>query len=286
MSLSQGFRSLGHALALSVVFLVMTAAIPGDVRAGDQVTILVPAYFYPSYLGSPWDDLTTAASTVPVEAIMNPDSGPGTASNSDYVTAVGNFRQAGGKVIGYVSTSYGTRMLGDIQADIQAYLNWYNVDGIFLDEMGNQVGSLDYVALYNWIKGLNPNLHVVGNPGIPFTQVEAYLAAADTLNIFEGPLTTTTPDLANFVQYPNKGAYAGLPLWFEGVSSSQIANIVYDVTADWQAGLTLFKALGYNAGYVFITDENLPNPYAGLPSYWNEEVEAIALVNSLLGGQD
>ncbi len=286
MSLSQVFRSLGRALVLSVSVLVMTNAVPGVARAADQVTILVPAYFYPSYLGSPWDDLTTAATTVPIEAIMNPDSGPGPASNSDYVTAVGSLQKAGGKVIGYVYTSYGARAASDILADVKSYLTWYNVDGIFLDEMGNQDGTLDYVGLYNCIKAQCANLHVVGNPGIPFTQVEAYLAAADTLNIFEGPLTTTIPDSANFAQYPDRGPYEGLPLWFEGVSSSQIGNIVYDVSKDWQAGLTLFKALRYNAGYVYITDENLPNPYAELPSYWNEEVEAIALINSLLGGLD
>jgi len=290
MRLSQVSGSLGRALVLAVSLLAATNAIPSQARADDQVTALVPAYFYPSYMGSPWDALTTAAQTIPIEAIMNPDSGPGPGPISDYQNAVNNLQAAGGKVIGYVATGYGARTLSDVLTDVQSYLTWYNVDGIFLDEMGNSDGDLDYVALYNAIKALGQplckNLHVVGNPGIPFAQVEAYLAAADTLNIFEGPLTNSDPTQASFTLYPKRGPYTGLPLWFESVPSSQIANIVYEVPTDWQAGLTLLKALRYNAGYVYITDGVLPNPYIGLPSYWEEEVEAIGLINALLGCND
>ena len=38
----------------------------------------------------------------------------------------------------------------------------------------------------------------------------------------------------------------------------------------------LSKAVQLNAGYVYITDQTLPNPYAQLPSYWDQEVAAIA----------
>ena len=40
----------------------------------------------------------------------------------------------------------------------------------------------------------------------------------------------------------------------------------------------LSKAVSLNAGYVYITDQTLPNPYAQLPSYWDQEVAAIASV--------
>ena len=94
---------------------------------------------------------------------------------------------------------------------------WYNVDGIFLDEMGNSLGGLDYVAVYDAIKGLAASLgidlHVVGNPGIPFSQVEAYLAAADTLCIFEGPLTNSDPNGASLQKfYPEQGTLCRIAL--------------------------------------------------------------------------
>ena len=121
----------------------------------DDVVALVPAYFYPTWWdGSPWDDLNAAAARIPVEAIMNPDSGPGTALNSDYVVAVTQLHTAGGKVIGYVPTGYGASAAEDILSDVSNYVSWYGVDGIFLDEMGNQDGDLDYVSLYACIKQL------------------------------------------------------------------------------------------------------------------------------------
>src|SRR5437899_3057166 len=58
--------------------------------------ILVPAYFYPSPSGSPWGQLTTAAATVRITAIMNPNSGPGATFDANYAAAVNDLRAAGG----------------------------------------------------------------------------------------------------------------------------------------------------------------------------------------------
>src|SRR5262245_28411723 len=120
-------------VALTRVAVLVTAVVatafsaPATARA-DQVTALVPAYFYPTWWsGSPWDDLNKAAAKIPIEAIMNPASGPGADVNTDYVAAVGALQNAGGKVIGYVSTGFGARSAADVKADINAYLSWYNV---------------------------------------------------------------------------------------------------------------------------------------------------------------
>ena len=130
-------------------------------RADDIVAALVPAYFYPTWWrGSPWDDtFNAAAARVPVEAIINPAGGPGGHVNSDYQVAVGELQGSGGKVIGYVPTGYGSRSAEDILADVSSYVQWYDVDGIFLDEMGNQLGDLDYVSLYTCIKQFGIELH-------------------------------------------------------------------------------------------------------------------------------
>ena len=39
------------------------------------------------------------------------------------------------------------------------------------------------------------------------------------------------------------------------------------------------KAKSQNAGWVFITNDKLPNPYDTLPTYWTQEVSAIAAAN-------
>ena len=164
-------------------------------------------------------------------------------------------------------------------------MSWYDVDGIFLDAMGNQDGDLDYVGLYASIQELaseaGVELHVVGNPGIPFEQVESYIPAADTLVIFEGPLQNADPNGASFVLYPKKGPYTGLVLWFLNYNSSQFANIVYDVSTPLKMLGSMAKALVYNAGYVYLTNGELPNPYGALPPYWDLEVDLIELLNGL-----
>jgi hypothetical protein len=38
----------------------------------------------------------------------------------------------------------------------------------------------------------------------------------------------------------------------------------------------LSQAAQLNAGHVYITDQTASNPYAQLPSYWDQEVSAIA----------
>lgn len=268
--------------ALAAVF-----ALPGQAGAG-QVTALVPAYFYPSFAGSPWSQLNAAAGTIPIEAIMNPASGPGTFQNSDYVKAVDDLRSAGGKVIGYVSTGFGSRSFSDVTADIQAYLNWYNVDGFFLDEMGNNFGSLDYSAVYGFIKAIDAGFRVVGNAGIPFGQVEQYLApatkASDTLVIFEGPLTNPDPFGASYEKFPDAGPYAGLNPWWLNYSSDQIAHLVYDTPTADAMRAALDKAVANNVGYVYFTDDSLVpdfNPWDTLPAYWDDEVAAIARINAV-----
>jgi len=58
---------------------------------------------------------------------LNPNSGPGTSQDSNYVQALANLHQAGGKVTAYVHTSYGTRPLADVESDINLtfrFMRW------------------------------------------------------------------------------------------------------------------------------------------------------------------
>ncbi|MEW4567022.1 spherulation-specific family 4 protein [Tautonia sp. JC769] len=446
-----GLADLARALVPLAVAVLLTNTYlpPAGAQSTSRVRALVPAYFYPTWWqGSPWDDLNQAASQIPIEAIMNPASGPGHVQNPDYVRAVTDLRAAGGKVIGYVSTGFGSRPMRDVVAEIRAYLSWYDVDGIFLDEMGNQAGPLDYESLYCYIKlsqfVVGRELRVVGNVGIPFAPAQGYLRSADTLVIFEGPqaspglvidfeeilvppggafypgiyqdpsqefqltaiappdgflssfyapgtdafgfyagsnaigasteatITLTRRDLqpftmrsidvaryflfnaandpvtltftgqqvgggtvqqsftvqspvgvpefdtftfsgfsnlvsvswqqefgpagvkhqfdnislepeplgANFDAYPAERPYDGLIPWFLQYRPRRIANLVYDVPTADAMEAALEKAIRNNAGYVYLTDDVLSNPWDTLPAYWEEQVEAIRAFNA------
>jgi hypothetical protein len=95
--------------------------------------------------------------------IVNPDSGSGTAKSEAYAKAIDKARSMGIKILGYVPTSNGLRCFdcttanrpsacaGEegrqlpvcrlsgasmcVKKDIDNYYDWYNLDGIFLDEV-------------------------------------------------------------------------------------------------------------------------------------------------------
>ena len=226
--------------------------------------IVVPAYFYP---GSLWSSMNGAAGQVPLVAIMNPNSGPDTAQNPDYVAAVNSLRASGGKVIGYVSTAYTTRTTNVVQADIDRYFSWYAVDGIFLDEFTNDADTNHlnyYAALYHYIQTKGTNLLVVGNPGI--NTLEAYLArpCADVLVTFE----------------VNTG-YAGLVVdgWVTNHLARQFCHLPYNVASASTMTNDVNLAAARNVGWIYVTGDSGANPWDTLTGYWTNEVNYVRALN-------
>jgi hypothetical protein len=258
-------RPLCAALAFS------TCALPAL-----AMEVLVPAYFYPASNPalSQWDEMTAAAAAGGrITAIINPNNGPGAAINSDYTAAVNAFRVAGGKVLGYVYTCYGnnncnpavgaTRSTSDVLADAQKYQTWYGVDGIFLDEMSNSMAQLPfYQTVAAGLRAAQPAGSIVGNPGTA-TPVD-YLAVADTIVTFEN----------------GTGSYAGAATqpWMGTAAPERQANLLYSVASEAAMRDLVSQAAQRNVGYLYITNDVLPNPWDQLPSYWLAEVAAISAV--------
>jgi hypothetical protein len=229
--------------------------------------VLVPAYFTPRSGGYFWDQLVAEAGRVPIMAIMNPEDGPGMTADPDYVEAVNRFRAAGGQVIGYVKTRYTARPLDVVKAEIDAYQNWYNIDGVFVDQMTEDAQAAHlayYQAIYDYVHGLNPQYTVVGNPGT--NTVEAYVTVADVLVLFENGTgyDTYTP-----------------PAWQASYPAERFAHLVYNVPSPDTMRTYVGLAVSRNTGWVYITDdgspeEDPPNPWDTLPTYWTEFVQAVA----------
>jgi hypothetical protein len=254
-----------------IATLVLAAASP----FASAVEIVVPAYFYPSWMPSQneWLQLTAAAGQgVQITAIMNPGNGPGTASNSDYVTSVNAFRAAGGKVLGYDYTCYGinlctpevpsTRTTADVLADAQRYASWYGVDGVFLDEMSTQTSALAYYqTVSDSLRAAHPGWEIIGNPGV--TPASAYTAVANTLMSFEG----------SYTDFVNGSFLSGL------TNASSTGAIVHTVATAAQMQEVMALAKQYGLGAIYITDGTMAsgNPYLHLPSYWAAEVTAAAV---------
>ncbi len=132
------------------------------------------------------------------------------------MAVVNNLRSAGGGVFGYVSTQYGNRDITAVIEDINTYIRFYKISGIFVDEMANTLEKVFLLrGIYHSIKKLDSDFKVVGNPGMPYT-VESYLRAADTLVIFEG----TAAAYAHFQPFITAP-------WVANHPPHRFANIVY-----------------------------------------------------------
>ena len=239
--------------------LALTAALAAPVFATD---LLVPAYFYPGGKKNFWPQLAAGAAQAPVMAILNPASGPGSVTDPNYTAAVTALRSAGGKVIGYVSSSYTNRSIGDVTTDINKYVAMYPVDGFFIDEMTNDAdsGHLSYYqSVYNYIKSLNAAYFVVGNPGTNTQEAYASLPVADQLVVFEG----SDKSYAKYVP----------AAWQSGYANGRFAHIVYGASKG-AMGRHVAQAAARGAGAIFVNADKLPNPYDTLPGYWPDEVKA------------
>lgn len=103
--------------------------------------LLVPLYIYPTRdgkLAREWQQMKEAREAgVPVVAIANPGSGPGTdGDRSSYEMGMQALCDSGVEVIGYVASGYGKRDEEQVKQDIERYKEWYGrwLSGIFVDE--------------------------------------------------------------------------------------------------------------------------------------------------------
>ena len=254
----QSIRGVGSAMWVATVLICPFAAAAGSLE------IVVPAYFYPAPQGSLWSELTAAAASVSVTAILNPASGPGSSRDANYVAAVGQLRTAGGRVIGYVPTGFGSRSLADIFADINAYHDFYEIDGIFIDEMNNRGAQAVlnfYGQIYSHVKSLDSNWEVMGNPGTNTTESFLTLPAADRLII--------TEDVGSRYEAFSPSA------WVSDYDSARFIHLVHSEPTAAAMRTDIEIAVSRNAGGLYITDDTLPNPWDRLPDYWAEELSAI-----------
>lgn len=222
-----------------------------------QINMLVPAYFYPGPL---WDALAIESSLAPgrLIAIANPGSGPGAVVDPNYTDAIGSVRMNNGRVAGYVYTEYGNRPLADVFADIDRWYQFYQIDGIFLDQQANTAGKEEYYrSLYERIKTEGPNALVIGNPGA--STIESYLVhdgerVTDILCIFETD--------SGFLSWQP-------PLWCSGYGSENFCVLPFSTAvSDYPSYID--HAVEQKSGWIFCTNDVLPNPWDTLPPYLSE----------------
>jgi Spherulation-specific family 4 len=260
----------------SVIYGIVGLLSATGVMTAAPLGITVPAYFYPGPL---WEQLNQAASQVPLTAIMNPASGPQApaADITNYNNAVRSLQVAGGRVIGYIFTNYGTRDIAAVKADVDFYVTQYTpLNGFFLDEMNQSPNADDltyYRKIYDYIKAKNASYQVTANPGS--YSGEIYLQA---------PTATDT-----LVTFENKEGYdtTAAPAWVLNHLAWRFMHIPWSVATAEQMDTYVRLAKSRNTGQIYITDDdgkivgsNFTNPWDTLPSYWQQEVQLVKSLNA------
>ncbi len=246
---------------------ISAAPIPIPESSPPLLRILVPAYFYPGGAGlQEWDRLIEAASRVPIVAIVNPESGPGTAPDRHYAAIVSRAKAAGVEVIGYVNTEYGKRPRPEIEADIDRWVRFYpDIQGIFFDAQASAAEHVHlYAALRTFVRQEIREAVSITNPGTICAEEYFARSAVDVAVVFENHEGFETFEL---------------PAWARNYQDRQFAAIPYAVKSAEHmkddARLAVLKGIRY----LYVTDDVLPNPWDRLPYYWDAEVEFVKRVN-------
>lgn len=230
----------------------------GDTGLNLPLKLGIPGYFYP---GEAWDAVVAASDETRI-LIVNPDSGPGAASDPTYVEAIDRAKAAGILVLGYVSTEYGDRAEANVFADIDNYAMWYNVSGFFIDEVSGAAECAFDKKFYDRVTARAqidiPGSYVAFNPGTD--TCEYFLNIADAIVIFEDSAE------AYEVWAP--------PDWTRAQPPERFWNLVIDTPEDKLIS-TLQRAVASNVSTVYVTDDVLDNPWDSIPTYWDAEIEAL-----------
>ena len=235
----------------------------------------VPAYVYP---GQPMLASLQAMSPAPGIVILNPGNGDAP-FNASWQAQARRLRVRGTTVLGYVHTDGATRSLASAETSIRNYLSpasgTSQVSGIFLDEMSVACAAVPYYAnLYAYIRSLDATAFVAENPGTPVSwcYLDSRRKVADTFVTFEHDAATyQTAFKGNVVN--SKGAYTLGTKY----PASTFWHLIYGAAGTQLSG-TVALARRRHAGYIYVTDGDLPNPWDSLATYAQAESAAAAAV--------
>jgi hypothetical protein len=181
--------------------------------------------------------------------------------DSKYSDGIKKLQTAGITVLGYVYTSYTSRGTNVVKADIDSYKSWYpSLNGIFLDEMANWSGGESYYKTLNDYAKSKGFTLTVGNPGTD--TIASYVGTVDNIIIYESAGVPSLSSLGGWHSDYDKANFSIIPYAVSSLDDTYVSD-----------------ASSY-VGYVYITNDDLPNPWDSLPPYYNDLVSALDIANN------
>ncbi len=254
-----------HFSLITLGLIVSAGATPPK---APKLTLLVPAYFYPSGQGlRDWNRMIASASIAPITAIVNPASGPGKAIDTNFVAVLKRAGQAKLALVGYVSTHYTEHALEDAKADIDRWLQFYpQIGGFFFDEQASDVTKIGYYTkLAAHARAALAGARLISNPGTVCAEPYVARSTSEVVCLFENS--------QGFDAYQP-------PPWAANYGPERFAVIPYAIPRIEGMRRVLRAAVSQRTGVIYVTDASGVNPYDRLPSYWDDEVQAVAAINA------
>ncbi len=160
---------MGRWIILVVLLVLILQSCSRYVEVGYEFGVVIPLYVYPSSDETNYNELLKFSPRNEVFIILNPMNGPGITKDTNYENAIKSLRERGYLILGYVYSSYASRDINEIKNDILRWLEFYTIDGIFIDEVSTSMSNFGYYSnIYEFIKGNSKK--VVLNPGILVTK--------------------------------------------------------------------------------------------------------------------
>ncbi|WP_433545806.1 spherulation-specific family 4 protein [Streptomyces sp. CA-294286] len=252
------------------------------VIGADRLGIGVPGYAHPLLAPVEWAELLRfsrpyaagAGLAAPLHwVVLNVAEGPGARPDPHCLEAVGRLRNAGLRVLGHLDATYGARGFGELVSDARRFLDWYRVDGFYLDRCSGERAELPATrrltdslrAMLRGTDALDGGRIVLGHGTHPYA---GFAETADQLVTFSGPWT----------DYRWSQAAA----WTASYPASRFCHLVHGVPrTHLEEALRIARWQG--AGTIWFTDrtdrdragEQVGSPWEALPGYWDEIVSRI-----------
>ncbi|MDF3145045.1 MULTISPECIES: spherulation-specific family 4 protein [unclassified Streptomyces] len=187
----------------------LTGTPPTATSTGLRTGLGIPGYAHPLLAPTEWGELTRPGTPVHW-VVLNVADGPGTRPDPHCLETTGRLRNAGVRVLGHldaahlgtahldtahvagadveaphVAAAQGARAFGEVISEAHRYLDWYRVDGFFLDRCPTERAALPAIRrTITTLRALRDEAHIVlGHGTHPHP---GYAECADQLVTFRG----------------------------------------------------------------------------------------------------
>ncbi|MFF9015846.1 spherulation-specific family 4 protein [Streptomyces sp. NPDC014870] len=226
----------------------------------------VPGYAHPLLAPVEWAELTRPGTPLHW-AVLDVAQGPGDRPDPHCLEAAGRLKNAGVRVLGHLDLRHGSRDFGEIVSDAHRFLDWYKVEGFYLDRCPTDRADLPEVrrVAATLEAVLDGEAHLVlGQGAHPYP---GYAETADQLVTFCGPWTDYR--------------WSQVAEWTAEYPPEKFVHLVHGVPRS-HLDEAMRIARWQGAGTIFFTDRTGRPDHNGrigafqaLPGYWDEIVSRL-----------